>query len=221
MQKHRIFIAINLPDKIKNSLVKKQEEIKKLFSVSLDEEEFPRNGIVGWIKAYNLHITLDFIGYVNNDDLLKVSKIVKEVAVRSNPFLVRLGKICYGPLASLPAESGMRAGPINRKQPKMVWSVGQKSKEFAFLRDDLENSLSDFPENRQNLSLNKKERKFSPHVTLGRIRQWEWKRIDPEERPIIDENINLSFSVNSIEIMESVLKKKGAEYTTLESVQLG
>jgi len=204
MQGHRIFIAINLPDNTKQKLTTYQKKIRGLFISSV--KGTPNNEPVRWTRKDNLHITLNFIGYVNNDGILEIFEIVKKVASKHSPFLVNLNKICYG--------------PINKKLPKMVWAIGKKSEKFASLRDDLEKSLSDFPEVRQDLSTNGKQRKFSPHITLGRIRQWEWRRIEPEERPAVDENIDLSFSVGSIEIMESILKRKGPEYTALKGFSL-
>ncbi|MDP2664070.1 MAG: hypothetical protein Q8P08_01380 [bacterium] len=74
----------------------------------------------------------------------------------------------------------------------MVWVVGEKVKEFN----------------------------LSPHVTLGRLKTWQWRQMEPEERPEVSEEIDLSFEVNSIEVMESQLKRFGPEYTVLESFRL-
>lgn len=63
-------------------------------------------------------------------------------------------------------------------------------------------------------------RAFSPHITLSRIRTWQWRQMEPEERPEVNKDISLSFEVNSIEVMESQLKRGGSEYTILESAQL-
>ena len=52
--------------------------------------------------------------------------------------------------------------------------------------------------------------------TLGRIVQWQFKRIDEDQIPQIEEYPNLSFNVNSIDIMESV---KG-RYVILKSINL-
>jgi 2'-5' RNA ligase len=49
---------------------------------------------------------------------------------------------------------------------------------------------------------------------------WEFRRIEPEERPIITQEIDLKFAVDSIEVMESQLKKIGPDYTILESCPL-
>ncbi len=58
------------------------------------------------------------------------------------------------------------------------------------------------------------------HITLARIRQWVFKRIDPEELPNINRDFERNFSVNSIELMQSVLKRTGSEYIILRSFPL-
>lgn len=181
MQRRRIFIAINLPEDVKRKLAEYQAKWPEL--------------PVRWTKPKNIHITLDFIGYVTDEELLEVCKTTKQVASRNACFDINLIKICYG--------------PTDKKPPRMIWAVGEKSEEFTSLKNDLDKSLA-----------TSENREFSPHITLGRIRKWEWQRIEPEERPEVNEDISLSFSVDSIEIMESVLKRGGAEYTILESFNL-
>ena len=164
MKKRRVFIAINLPEDIK----------KKLAGYKERWPELP----IRWTKPENLHITLDFIGYVADEELVEICEKTKEIADEHNAFEVKLTQICYG--------------PTDKKPPRMIWAIGEKIKELN----------------------------LSPHITLGRIRKWEWQRIEPEERPNVDEEIDLSFSVDSIELMESVLKRGGPEYTILESYNL-
>ena len=196
---HRIFIAINFPEKIKKELLDCQKNIDNLFLSS--QEDFGGK-VVRWTKPESLHITLVFLSYLSDEEIMKVCNIVKEVAPRHSSFSVNLNKIYYGPPRKMP--------------PRMIWVEGEKSKEFGLLRDDLENSLigsgsvNYAPENRA----------FSPHITLGRIKTWEWKRIEPEERPEIEKEISLNFEAKSIEIMESRLKRGGAEYTVLNSFKL-
>jgi len=178
--RRRIFIAINLPQDIKKQLVDYE---KKWFDLP-----------IRWTKFENLHITLAFLGYIREEELEEVSKIVKEVAEKSSVFKIVLNKICYGPFN-------------NKETPKMVWATGEKSKEVVQLKKELDKRLG-ILENRE----------FKPHITLGRIRKWDWQRIDLEERPEIDEDINFSFEVKSIEIMESHLKRGGPYYEVLMSV---
>lgn len=186
--RHRIFIAINLPEDIKKKLVDYQGKWPTL--------------PIRWTKKENLHITLVFIGHVNDDELLEVCKITKEVASRNQSFSVNLNKIYYGPPKKMP--------------PRMVWVEGEKSQEFTSLRDDSEKSLMVSEE----VHFSSEKRAFSPHITLGRIKAWEFRQIEPEERPEVSEEISLVFPVNSIEVMESELKRGGSEYTILESYPL-
>jgi len=186
--RHRIFIAINLPEEIK----------KKLIDCQKKWPELP----IRWTKKENLHITLIFLGYLSDEELLEICKITKEIALRNQPFLINLNKICYGPPKKLP--------------PRMVWVEGEKSREFTVLKDDIEKSLV----TSERVNFSPENRVFSPHITLGRIRVWEFRQIEPEERPEVDEEIDLNFEVNSIEVMESQLKRGGVEYTILESASL-
>jgi len=182
--RHRLFIAINLPEKVQN----------RLSSYLSKYQELPAK----WTKKQNIHITLLFLGYVKDDEISEILKNTEQIVKNHNSFSLTLNKICYGP---------------PKKPPRMIWAAGEKSEELGELQVDLENSLS-------NLDLKKEKRAYSPHITLARLRRWEFKKLDEEERPIIDDDIDLTCEVNSIEIMESQLKKTGAEYTTLNSFQL-
>lgn len=188
MQKrHRIFIAINLPSDIKKQLAFYKEKWPEL----------PAK----WTVKDNLHITLEFLGDLTDQELADVCKVAGEVAKRHKPFSITLNKVLYGPPKKIP--------------PRMVWLEGEKSKELSELKNDLEKSLL------EKVRFASEAKGFAPHITLARIREWEWKKIDPEERPEINENVDLVFSVESIEVMESVLKRKGPEYQVLESCELG
>jgi 2'-5' RNA ligase len=187
--RHRIFISINLPEKIKERLI----YFKEKFS------ELPAR----WTKKENLHITLAFLGYVKDEDIPKIVEITKNVASQHEPFSIRIVKIAYGP---------PRVSP-----PRMVWAIGEKNENLWKLQENLKKSLMEM----KIPQLEEEEgRGFIPHITLARIRKWEFKQMDPEERPEINEDVDFSFEVKSIEIMESHLKRGGAEYTVLESLPL-
>jgi len=187
--RHRIFIAINLPEDIK----------KRLSDYQKNWPELPCR----WTKKENLHITMIFLGYLNDEELLEVIKLVKEVVSQNQSFSINLNKILYGP---------------PNKPPRMVWVEGKKSQELANLQKDLENALASSEASTKENS--GEIRPYSPHITLGRIKTWEFRQIELEERPEISEEISLIFPVESIEIMESQLKRTGPEYTILESCPL-
>ena len=89
----------------------------------------------------------------------------------------------------------------------MVWANGEKIPSIVEANRKLEEFL---------FEIRPTEHEFTPHITLGRIIQWQFKRIDEDQIPQIEEYPNLSFNVNSIDIMESV---KG-RYVILKSINL-
>ncbi|MEK7519235.1 MAG: RNA 2',3'-cyclic phosphodiesterase [Patescibacteria group bacterium] len=184
--RHRVFIAINLPENVK----------KELNSYQFKWPELP----IKWTKKDNLHITLVFLGYLREEELVDILKITNNIILKHEPFFIRLKKICYG--------------PSDKKPPRMIWVESEKSERLGKLQRDLTNSLSGFSSNPKTES----GKNYTSHITLGRLKQWEFRSIEPEERPWISEEIDLSFEVNSIDIMESHLKKGGPKYTILESL---
>jgi len=192
---HRIFIAINLPKSIKEFFSDYHEKLP----------DFP----IKWTKKENMHITLIFIGYVKDENIPKICEAVKQVGAQHKSFKINLNEICYGPPKKLSPRSAESV------IPRMIWAKGKELKELIDLKTDLEKFLI-----KSEIGFTEDNKKFHIHITLGRIRAWEWKRIEPEERPDITQETDLNFEVNSIEVMESTLKRTGAEYNTLLSVKL-
>ncbi len=182
--RHRIFIAINLPNEIKRDLAGYEGKWPDL----------PAR----WIRPENLHITLAFIGYVSDEEVVNICEVAKKAVAEIEPFSIGLNRIIYG--------------PPKKNPPRMVWLEGEKSEELKNLQERLENDLSEI------INYSPENRSFKSHITLARIKEWEFRRIEPEERPIIEEDVSFNFDVGSIEIMESDLKRGGSEYTILESI---
>ena len=172
----RIFVAINLSEKIKEKIWEEQEEIKAVFPEKT----------VKWVKKENLHITLAFFGNTSEQRLKEIEEILKKI--RQDSFELKGGEICYG--------------PKNNPLPRLIWIELEKSLPLLNIAKELANQ------------------KFFPHITLGRINTWQWRKIEPEERPIIEKSIDLKFRVNSIDIMESILRRSGPEYRILNKYNL-
>ena len=96
----------------------------------------------------------------------------------------------------------------------MIWTVGERVYELAELKEDLQELLV------EKVSYRPEHKGFVPHITLARIKEWEFKKIEPDERSEVNEDIDLVFTVESIEVMESQLKRGGPVYTILESCEL-
>lgn len=197
----RIFIAINLPEEIKDELEIAQNEMAGDFVLPDAANAAEGRPVVRWVPKQNLHITLVFVGDVDESRILELNKVVGEAVKDFQPFLLKLNRICYG--------------PTNQKPPRLIWLELAKNKELLEIAACLKQALI-----RANILKQADKRPFSGHITLGRIRHWEFKRIEPEERPEIDRGVSLEFEVKSVDIMESKLKRIGAEYLVLQSIGL-
>jgi len=179
-------LAVNLSDQVK----------KKLLSFQRDWSALP----VRWTKDKNLHITLVFIGYVDDEQMLDICQLTRQVARKSPCFEIILSQI--------------RFGPPNRPA-RMIWAIGEKNSVLSQLKNNLEEKLF----NSGNSGYDQKQAySYRPHITLARIRQDQWRGLP--EIPKIDKDISLTFPVDSIEVMQSHLSRSGADYAVLESVEL-
>ena len=194
MKKRRIFIAINLPASLKRRLANLRQNWPGL--------------PVRWTAEKNLHLTLLFIGYVNDDQIAEICRITKEVAAKYPPFELKFTRVIYGP-PSLKTAQG-----LPDSQTRMLWIEGERSDILARLKDDLENTLL---ESRRSGFYRKEDRQFKPHLTLARMKD-EWRNY--ASKPKINFEFNEIVPVETIEVMESELHSEGAEYTILESCNL-
>lgn len=185
--KRRIFIAINLPENIK----------KRLFGYRNKHEYLP----VRWTKKNSLHLTLVFIGYVSDEEMLEICRATREVAARTEPFTINFKQIILGP---------------PNKTPRLIWAEGEASKELSDLKNRLEQAFlgvdSGFGGRGSGL--------FNPHITLARIKMGQWQQAQIS-RADVEEKFDARVGVDAIDVMESDLKRDGAEYIILESCALG
>lgn len=178
MKPHRIFIAITMPEKVKEELLAYQKKWAEL----------PAR----WTASQNLHLTLAFLGNTSEQELAEVSRFMQRVGDKHESFELAILRIAYGP---------------DIKRPQMIWALIEKSPELMALQKDVEH-------------IRPEQRSYEPHLTLARLKTFELQRMEFEELPEVNEEISLSFQVNSFDIMESKLKRSGAEYTTLQRFML-
>ena len=176
----RVFIAINIPELVKKRLAQKTGKWADL--------------PVRWAPENNLHLTLAFLGYVEDEKILSICDAVNKAVKNFESFEISFSKITIGP---------------SENQPRMIWVVGEKSNKLKLLVEEIEKSLKTFQ---------REKKTFSPHITLGRITKEKWRKLSP--KPEINELINFVIPVDKIEIMESLLKKGQRKYLLLESFSL-
>lgn len=178
----RLFIAINLPEKTKNTIEKAVNKIQPLF------DDFPAR----FLSPKNWHLTITFLGYQPQEAVGPILKAIEETADNFNPIEIDFESISYGP-PDRPA--------------RMVWLVGTKqtSEILSELKLKLEDTLA-----KNGVRFQKENRSFSAHLTLvrfsGALGKLPNKSISP---------LSLSFEAKTLDLMESHLKRTGAEYEPL------
>lgn len=190
----RCFIAIEIPDEVKSTLTMLQEELKKC------------GADVRWIAPDNIHLTLKFIGSVEEKEISKVMEIMEHICKRYSPFNLEL--------------KGMGIFP-NTKFPRVLWIGVEDNTTLKGLWEDIEKNMAKIGFEREN-------RGFTAHLTLGRFRTSEGKaNLFPKGKVNLLEIVKLhkgnSFGiieVRSVSLMRSELRPEGARYTKLAEVSL-
>lgn len=146
-----------------------------------------------FIDPQNWHITISFLGYQNSAEVPKIMEAVKEIASAALSPKVIFDKITYGP---------------DTYHPRMVWlkTTNETSLNLGKIKKNLEDNLE-----KSGIKFKRENRQFSGHITLARMRFYDKKL----KLPIIDEGNNFEFYAKSLDVMESALKRGGAEYSLL------
>lgn len=197
--KHRIFIAINLPQNIKQKLVDLILNLQKINPVS---------GIK-WIKPEGLHITLHFLGYLDEKQIEKVKEVMDSIigVSSSNTFSEK----CWAKqrMASELRFTGINGFP-DMNRPRIVFAEIEEIDNNNLIR--LQQSLG---QDLEKAGFQIDHRPWHPHITLARIKIPRIKlRVADCQLPIT------IFQIKSIDLMESELRRDGAKYKVLSTTNL-
>lgn len=156
---------------------------------------------ITWVRSDHIHCTLKFFG--NVEETLLREKIAPTVAaISSTTSSITLAAV------------GLGAFP-NWRYPRVVWAgLAGETERIAKLHEQLEASFVPFGIKREN-------RDFRLHLTLGRAKG----RIKhtPEFSTFIEKQAIREFGtfpVDHLVLMKSVLTRRGAEYTPLQTFPL-
>ena len=183
----RTFIAIELPQKIIGTLSALQNQLKNT------------QADVKWVAPENIHLTLKFLGEVDEKKIEKIIQALEETAKDNQPFSIRLCALGAFPKINF---------------PRVIW-VGidagdEKTKNIAFV---LEEKL-------QKLGIPKEKRPFSSHITIGRVRSGINREKLVKELDILQGKgllqENLEFLATKITLFKSTLTPKGPIYEILK-----
>ncbi len=183
----RLFIAVEITGEIRKKLAEFQDELKKV------------DADAGWVAPENLHITLKFIGYIDEEKIDAVTSIIKDSLTHIKPFDLR-----YAGVGTLPTE----------KNPRVIFAdVRDTGGVLVKIHERLDNQLVA-------LGVGREGRKFNPHLTLGRIKTRRNVRRLVESLNSYNGFDFGSEHVTRVVLMKSDLSPGGPIYTKLQSVDL-
>lgn len=187
LAKIRAFVAIELP----LELVRELKEIQH----SLDKGW---EGIK-WVKPEKIHLTLKFLGYIENERVEEIASILRRAAGGIKPFTLSVGGIGWFP---------------EEKNPRVLWVGLSGDGELKRLQKNMEGLLAA-------IGFEKEDRPFEPHLTLCRVKSRKAGKSLVEMVKNLKPNIGFDFRVDSFVLFSSVLRPTGAEYSELKRISLG
>ena len=158
-------------------------------------------GVPGrWTEPDQVHLTLKFIGEVPAAEVEPIAEALQEVAGSFRPFEMK-----FGPIGAFPSP----------RRPRVVWLGVEQTPELRFIKDDLERRLAE-------LGIEREQRPYQPHVTLGRAPRdaeaGEFRRLEEVARTLRIADV---YRVTHLDLMSSKLGAGGAGHTRLVAAWLG
>ena len=163
-----------------------------------------QNGLgpsVRWVPTGNMHLTLKFLGDVSSGNLEMLSQMLHAEADLFNCFDLRL--------------SGLGSFP-NLKRARVIFIGVHAPPTLEALRRGIESAA-------HRLGYESEERGFSPHLTIGRVKQNVTATEQQAIRRALEETRIDSLGtarVDSVHLYKSDLKPTGSVYTRLYSAPL-
>jgi 2'-5' RNA ligase len=186
----RVFIAIDIDEKTRTAIADLQKQLNAKVDI--------KKGDVKWVEPENIHLTLKFLGEVDDAKLPEIQGITEQVASAHNKFNLDIEAV----------------GSFGGRSAKVVWvGTGKGTDELLTLQKDLEGRLEQagFP---------KEDREFSAHLTLCRVRNPKagFKLADACKQ-FSDYKLG-NISADALYVYQSQLTPQGPIYTLLQSFRL-
>ena len=157
--------------------------------------------LVRWVPSSNVHLTLKFLGDVSPANLELLSQMFSVEVGQHQAF-----EMTFGGLGAFP----------NPKRPRVIWIGIQAPAGLEALQHGIEAATA-------TLGYPVEKRPFSPHLTIGRIKQNVSSTGMQKIRAALEETQVGSLGtmrVAAVHLFKSDLKPSGAVYTRLFSAPL-
>ena len=186
----RAFIAVEIPGEVRGRIAEAQARLRRA----------PVSVRISWVKIENLHLTLQFLGHIDEAVVPAIREALEAVARRHAPFEV--------------AVQGAGAFP-SVARPRVIWvGCAAGARELEALAGAVQAAM-------EPLGFPREQRAFAAHLTLGRLKV---PRADAALTKALDSVKNADLGrmrVEAIHLVQSQLDPQGSIYTKLSSHRLG
>ena len=177
---HRLFVAIELPDTAK----------KEIFAI---RKELPG---ARWVNPDQMHLTLRFIGEVDDQTLQEATKALS--TVYGQPFQMAITGIGHFP---------------PRKPPRILWAGIHAGNNLLILQKMVEHAL-------QSAGIPGEARPFAPHITIARLKGTPPNAVSDYE--LQHGSFALSpFQVTSFHLFQSTFSENSVSHVKIAEYPLG
>lgn len=179
----RLFVAVDVPDELRDAI-----------ETSVVEGLRDRVPGARWTRREGRHLTLAFLGNVDDERVEDIASALGSAASMHAPFDAAFEEI---------------GGFPTLRRPRVLWiGIGAGAEPMSALASSVQDALVP-------LGFEREDRPFTAHLTLARFPK---PRII-ESFPEVTVQLN-RFHVNEIVLFRSQLHPKGARYTALERMPL-
>ena len=198
----RAFLAVELSQELRAELATVQQELKHRI-----QPEMKRDTRISWTQPASIHLTLKFLGDMDEQAIGPLLAAVEQAIGRQIPV-----NIPFERLGVFPRPQSPRVLWVG---PSQNWERGAEAKRIAEIHGAIEQAC-------EGLSFLRETRPFSPHLTLARIKVGERQvGVALAKSGVLDRPLSLgSLAVESVVLMKSELKPTGAVYTKLWDVRM-
>lgn len=185
----RLFVAVPIQEKSRREIIN-----------AIITDPTVKRMPVRWTAVQNLHLTLQFLGDVEERKIPEIKAILNKFEFSGFP-----GSLCFTRLGAFP----------DHDAPRVLWLGIKENKNLGIIQHDLTSALS-------GMGFNTDGKKFKPHLTLGRVR--ENVRFGTDNYVYLEQLVSAAVVSDSpldrITLFESVLRPCGPIYSVIYEKKL-
>ena len=197
----RLFVAISLPDAVKDEIERAQREMRSAL---------PGN-FMRWTKREQFHLTLKFLGNVAASRVAEFTEALREACAQFSALRLRAERIGFFPDARF---------------PRVAWvGVRDEGDILSRLQAAIEIEVKDFGAEKDGGPAGRRrsqEPAFTGHVTLARIQGIKRSQAEVLSKLALGMAGRFfgEWMADKVELIRSELSSGGSRYTTLATVSL-